>query len=470
MTRRLILNAMSMNTVSHTFHGSWRDPSSRQVSFGDLDFWTHFARTAERGKLDAIFLADVVGVGETYRGGSEVFLREGVQIPANDPMVLCAALIGLTEHLGFAFTSSILQQHPFQFARQISTFDHLSKGRVGWNIVTSALENASRNFGLPGLTPHDERYRWADEYVEVVYKLWEGSWEDGAVVRDAEAGIYADPTLVHAIDHAGERYRVQGPHLAEPSPQRTPLLYQAGHSETGRAYASRNAEVMFIVSPTPEVARDIVTDVRSRAAALGRSPDDIRFVVCLSFVVGSTEEEARRKAADLGAYLSTDGLLAHISRDVGIDFGDLEPETPLAEVKTEAIQSIVQVLLDGARGDEMPCVADLARYLSGQNRLVGTPGQIADQLEAWQAAGVDGVNILFTTLPGSLEEFVDHVVPELQARGLAQREYAPGTLREKIFGKGPRLPASHPGAAHRRTPEGTRPHPRAALRTDERTP
>jgi alkanesulfonate monooxygenase SsuD/methylene tetrahydromethanopterin reductase-like flavin-dependent oxidoreductase (luciferase family) len=204
------------------------------------------------------------------------------------------------------------------------------------------------------------------------------------------------------------------------------------------------------VSPTPDVAAEITSDVRRRAVAHGRDADEIRFVVCLSFVVGSSEEEARRKAEDIGAYLSTDGLLAHISRDVGIDFGDLEPDTPLTEVRTEAIQSIVQVLLDGATGDSVPCVADLAYYLSGQNRLIGTPEQIADQLASWQAAGVDGVNVLFTTLPGSLDEFVEHVVPELQRRGMAQREYAPGTLREKIFGNGPRLPASHPGSAYRR--------------------
>lgn len=451
MPKRLILNAMSMNTLSHGFHGLWRHPESRQTDFNSLAFWQDVARTAERGRLDGLFLADVVGFGDNFRGGSTYFVRGGIQVPVNDPLVLVSALAGATEHLGLMFTSSILQAHPFQFARQISTLDHLSAGRVGWNIVTTAMASAARNFGSE-LTPHDARYVWAQEYVDVTYKLWEASWDDDAVSADRGTGVYADPAAVHAVDHLGERYRVQGPHLVQPSPQRTPVLFQAGSSEAGRAFAARNAEVQFILAPTPQVATDIVADVRRRAEALGRRASDIRFIQQLSFIVGSTEAEARRRAEDLDAYLDIDGLLAHMSRDAGIDFGNLEPDTPLTEVRSEAIRSTVQGIIDAAaHEDRTPTVADLARYLTGgSTRLIGTPEQIADQLESWQAAGVDGVNVLLPVLPTSLGAFVDHVIPELQRRGLAQREYRTGTLREKLFEDGPRLPDRHPAAAFRR--------------------
>src|SRR5450755_1460002 len=246
-----------MNTVSHIIHGMWRHPDTRQRDFDDLDVWVDLVALLERGRFDAIFLADVIGLYGDYRGGWDTYVREGLQIPSNDPSVLISALAHETEHLGMAFTSSIVQAHPFEFARRVSTLDHLSKGRIGWNIVTNALDNAARNFGLDGLPEHDERYRWADEYVEVTYKLWEGSWEDGALLQDTRRGLHGDPAKIHKIDHEGERYRVAGPHLPSPSPQRTPVLYQAGSSNAGRTYAARNAEGVFLLAASPESARPV---------------------------------------------------------------------------------------------------------------------------------------------------------------------------------------------------------------------
>ncbi|MBN9623795.1 MAG: LLM class flavin-dependent oxidoreductase [Actinobacteria bacterium] len=448
---RLILNAMSMNTVSHGFHGLWRHPDSRQVDFTELGYWRNLVEIAERGCLDALFLADVVGVGDNFRGGSEHFVSRAVQLPVADPLVLVSTLVDSTEHLGLAFTSSILQVHPFQFARQVSTLDHLSGGRVGWNVVTTAMASAAANFGSV-LAPHDERYEWAQEYLDVTYRLWEGSWEERAVRADRRSGLYAEADAVHAIGHHGPRYDVAGPHLVAPSPQRTPVIFQAGASPAGREFAARNAEVQFILTPRPEVARTVIEDVRGRVVAAGRAADDIRFVQQLSFVVGSTEEEAKERAVELDGYLDLEGLLAHMSRDVGFDFGGLDPDAPLSEVKTEAIRSIVESLLEAGRQEgRTATVGDLSRYLiGGGTRLVGTPGQIADGLERWQEAGVDGVNVLFPLLPASLEDFVDQVVPELQRRGLAQRAYEPGTLREKLFGRGARLPDDHPATRFRR--------------------
>jgi long-chain alkane monooxygenase len=225
MTRPLLFAAFVMNTASHITQGLWRDEAGEQIRFNDIDLWVSLARRLEHGRFDAIFFADVVGLYGDHRGGWENHARTGLQIPSNDPLVLMSALAVSTEHLGLAFTAAPIQEPPFNFARRVSTLDHVTKGRIAWNIVTNALENGARNFGLQGLTGHDERYRWADEYVDVLYKLWEGSWDDGALLQDRASGVHADPARIHKIHHIGERYRVEGPHLVSPSPQRTPLLF-----------------------------------------------------------------------------------------------------------------------------------------------------------------------------------------------------------------------------------------------------
>ncbi|HEY0290954.1 MAG TPA: LLM class flavin-dependent oxidoreductase [Hansschlegelia sp.] len=449
MAKRLIFNGFSMNAVSHVYHGLWRRPDTRQTEFNDLAPWVDLAKLLEKGRFDSLFVADVIGVDPAYQASWNTYLEEAVQIPINDSGALITALIGATENLGLTFTSSILQEHPFNFARKVSTLDHLSKGRVGWNIVTSVSHNAAQNYGFDRIVPHDERYRWADEYVDVVYKLWEGSWDEDALIVDKERGIYADPGKVHRIHHKGERYRVLGPHLSQPSPQRTPVLFQAGSSRAGRAFAARNAEATFITSLSPEGAHKLVTEVRGQVAAAGRDPGDLKFIQGLSFVIGSTEEEARRKARDLDEYRSTDGLLAHISRDLGVDLGLLGPEQPVDELDIPGVQGLVR-FFEEANPGKRATVADLGRAYAYNTRIVGTPESIADELARWQAAGVDGVNVIYQTTPGSFVEFIEHVTPVLQARGLAQREYGPGTYRERLFeGSGPRLNERHPATRYR---------------------
>ncbi len=447
MTQRLILNAFSMAAVSHIYHGFWRNPATQATRFHELEVWVELAKKLENAHFDALFLADVLGVDAIYKGSADTYIEQAVQIPIHDASTIATALVAVTRQLGLVFTSSILQDHPFNFARRVSTLDHLSKGRIGWNIVTSVSDNASQNFGLPGITAHDERYRWAEEYLEVVYKLWEGSWDDEALLNDAINNRYADPAHVHRIFHQGQRYRVAGPHLALPSPQRTPLLYQAGSSKAGRAFASRHAEGTFIVCRNPEGARVLTGAMREQVRQAGRDPRDLKFLQGLSFVVGSTEEEAKRKARALDEFLSVDGLLAHISRDLGVDLGVLSPDQLLSEVKIDGVQGIIDYFSDAF--DRAPTVADLASAYALNTRIVGTPEQIANELERWQAAGVDGINIMYETTPGSFIEFIDHVLPELQKRGLAQREYAPGTLRQKLFHEDATLPARHPASSWR---------------------
>lgn len=445
--RRMFLNAFSMNCVSHIQQGLWIRDDTRQRDYHSLDPWLELGRILERGRFDALFLADVTGLYDTFKGGPETSIREAMQVPANDPMLLVPALATVTEHLGLAFTSSVYQAHPFTFARQLSTLDHLTGGRVAWNIVASYLPNGAANLGFGSLPAHDDRYDRADEYVEVCYKLWEGSWEDEAVVVDRERGIYADPERVHPIDHHGEHYDVAGPHLCEPSPQRTPLLFQAGSSDRGREFCARHAECAFIVSSRKGLPR-LIGDVRSRAERYGRRAGDVRFFQALTPVVGGTEAEARAKADELAAQVSAEAGLAHLSGTVGVDLGTIDPDRPLDSFSYEGVQGFVKRLIASAPPGTRT-IGDLAKSNMAGQFTVGSAEQIADYMESFFEAGIDGFNLVYTTTPTTFLDMVDGVVPILQQRGLVQTDYAPGPLRQKLFGH-PRLPARHPGASYRR--------------------
>ena len=450
MAKRMLMNAFSMNCVSHIQQGLWVRDDTRQLEYNQLDPWVELAQILEKGYFDALFLADVIGVYDSYRGGPETSIIEGMQTPVNDPAMLVPAMAYATENLGFAFTSSVLQSHPFAFARQMSTLDHLTRGRVAWNIVTSYLPNAGLNFGLDGLPSHDERYDLADEYLDVVYKLWEASWEDDAVLRDTELGIYADPAKVHPINHVGKHFNVAGPHLSEPSPQRTPLLFQAGSSTRGRSFAAKHAECMFIVDSRRSLtgAASVISDVRSQAVRNGRRPEDIQFFQGLSPVVGGTETEAKAKEAEYLEQFSTEGALAHLSGSIGIDLSDIDLDQPLKSIDTRSMRGMVKGLIESTP-DQTQTFRDLIRTRNAGQFLTGSPEQIADALQDWQKAGVDGFNLIYSVTPGTFVDFIEAVVPILQKRGLMQKEYAPGPLREKMFGYG-RLPARHLAAGFRR--------------------
>lgn len=445
--RRLLFNAFSMNCVSHIQHGLWGRPDTRQLEYNTLEPWLDLARILEKGCFDALFLADVVGVYDNYKGGPETSIREAMQIPVNDPSMLIPAMATVTEHLAFAFTASVLTEHPYPFARRLSTLDHLTRGRVAWNIVTSYLPGTAANLGLGDMPRHDDRYERGDDYLEVLYKLLEGSWEDDAVVRDAEHRMYADPAKVHLINHEGPYYRVPGPHLCEPSPQRTPVLFQAGSSDRGREFAARHAECVFVVTGRRGLGR-LADDIRSRAARYGRRPEDIKFFPGITPIVGGTEAEARAKEAELREQLSIEGGLAHMSGNIGADLGQLDPYRPISDYDFNGVTGLLKSLAETAP-DRSWTFGDLAkRQMTGQF-LVGSPEQIADTLASFAEAGADGFNLVYTTTPGTFVDFIEGVVPVLQQRGLMQTEYTPGTLRDKIFGH-PRLPATHPGAAVRR--------------------
>ncbi|MGO1318718.1 MAG: LLM class flavin-dependent oxidoreductase [Galactobacter sp.] len=445
MTTPLLFNAFVMNTTSHIHHGQWRRPDAGQVDFEDVDTWVNLARLLEEAKFDGMFFADVTGLYGDADAPFDTYVREGLQIPSNDPTVLISALAVNTRHIGLAVTSNVMQSHPFQFARQISTLDHITRGRIAWNVVTGMQDNGARNFGLDRLVEHDARYDWAEEYIDVTYKLWEGPWDDDAVLKD-RSGAYSDVDRVHKIHHHSERYDVEGPHLVSPTPQRTPVLYQAGSSGAGRAFAARNAEAVFLMAPSPELAAEQISETRAQAESYGRKGEDIKFFQGVSFIIGDTEEEALALKEDYLRYVSSEGYAAHTAL-VDPDGRVYPPETPISQLRTNSARGEAEWLAK-AITDREPVIADLIKHRATRQTLVGTPEQIADGLQAWQDAGVDGINVINWVIPGSFQEFADKVLPVLRERGLAKSEYEEGTLRKKLFGHD-RLPASHPAAKYR---------------------
>jgi FMN-dependent oxidoreductase (nitrilotriacetate monooxygenase family) len=464
VTKRIILNAFHMNCVVHQSPGLWVLPGDTMERYTDLATWVNLATVLERGKFDALFLADVIGVYDVFHGNREAAVSQAAQIPVNDPVALIPAMAHATENLGFAWTSSVLQNHPFAFARTVSTLDHLTKGRLAWNIVTSYLESGARNFGRPGLPEHDERYAIADEYLDVCYRLWESSWEDGAVVKDRRRGIYADPSKVHAVDVDGKYFQVHGVHLSEPSPQRTPVLYQAGSSPRGRQFAAQHAECVFVLGPNPKVVGQYVADTRAKAILLGRNPEDLKFLAYVKVITGGTEGEARRKYEEFFESISYDASMALLSGWSGIDFGQYSPDQRLEYIETNAVRTLVHGFTE-ADPTRAWTLRDLAKYvgIGGAGPvIVGAPEQVADELEKWIAVGVDGFNLAYAVTPGSFVDFVDGVIPVLQRRGLVQTDYAPGTLRQKLYGpKHARLIDRHPASKYRRAFPKTPPSARA---------
>src|SRR6201994_3843060 len=299
MPRPIRLNAFDMNCVAHQSPGLWRHPDDRAADYRKLSYWTDLAQLLERGRFDGLFIADVLGIYDVYGGNRDATIRNATQVPVNDPALLISAMAAVTEGLGFGLTASISFEHPYPFARRMSTLDHLTDGRVGWNVVTSYLDSGARNMGEVGQLNHDNRYDIADEYLEVCYKLWEGSWEDDAVLRDRESGVFTDPSKVHDIGHDGEFFKVPGIHLCEPSPQRSPVIYQAGASSRGRQFAAGHAEAIFTAAPTKEILKEVVGDIRRRMVEVGRDPYDARIYTLLTAIVDETKEKAWAKHEDL---------------------------------------------------------------------------------------------------------------------------------------------------------------------------
>ncbi|PLZ02134.1 5,10-methylene tetrahydromethanopterin reductase [Burkholderia sp. WAC0059] len=450
MSRPIRFNAFEMNCVGHQSPGLWAHPRDRSWQYKDLEYWTDLAKLLEKGIFDGIFIADVIGYYDVYKGSNYHALHQAAQIPVNDPLQLAAPIAMATTHLGIGITASTSFEHPYTFARRLSTADHHTKGRVGWNIVTSYLESGARNIGQGGLRDHGNRYEVAAEYVEVLYKLFEGSWEDGAVVRDRDRRVFTHPEKVHEIGHRGRFFDVPGYHLCEPSPQRTPVLYQAGASGPGKAFAAQHAECVFVSAPTQAVLGQYVADVRRQAAEAGRDPHGLLIYNLVTVIVDETDSKAQAKFDEYRRYASYDGALAFMSGWTGIDFGQYAPTDLVRRVETNAIVSAVEHL---AGGDRSWSIGELAAWggIGGMGPVfVGSAATVADILQQWaEATGVDGFNLAYAVAHETFEDVVHHLVPELQRRGVYPTAYRAGTLREKLFGAGATLPDDHPAARYR---------------------
>ncbi|WP_347449468.1 LLM class flavin-dependent oxidoreductase [Pantoea stewartii] len=444
--KQVLLNAFNMNAVGHIHHGMWTHPQDRSVEYNTLSYWIDLARLLERGLFDGLFIADILGVYDVYQKSIGLTARESIQLPVNDPLMLVSAMAGVTEHLGFAVTANLSYEAPFSFARRLSTLDHLTQGRIGWNIVTGYLDSAARAMGDKQLPAHDLRYAQADEFMEVSYKLWEGSWQDDALIVDRQRRIYADSSRIHPVSHKGEFYQVEGYHLCSPSPQRTPLLFQAGTSTRGIQFAARHAECTFVNAATPTAMREQTQRLRQAAVDYGRRADDLRIFMGLGVIVAPSESEAQDKYRSYLEYASPEAGIAHFSSSIGIDLAAFELDTPISTGETRAIESVSKAYSGWTRRRLLEQHAMGSRY----PLIVGNPSQVAEALIHWIDEGdIDGFNLTRILNPQSYSDFIELVVPELQQRGRYKTAYAAGSLRNKLF-RQDRLPERHPGAQWRK--------------------
>ncbi len=453
MKKQIRLNALDMNCMGCT-PGIWTHPRDETGGYNTLRYWTELAKVLERGKFDSIFIADILGVYDVYGGNADAAFTHAVEFPVNDPFLLVPAMAMVTEHLGFGITGTLSYEPPFTLARTLSTLDHLTNGRMAWNIVTGYLDSAAKAFGRAKQLAHDDRYAMGEEYMEVMYKLWEGSWEDDAVKRDKKNRVFADAKKIHKIEHSGEHFEVDAYHLCEPSPQRTPILFQAGASTRGREFASKHAECMFISGFSFKAVAKIVADIRKRTAANGRDPSSVIIYTALTVICGATDTEAQAKYDDYCKFVNLEGTLTLFSGYSGFDLSTADLDAPYKYVESDAIQTFVEGFTS-ADPDKTWTLREVGEFLGigGFAAIeIGSPQTIADRMTEWmEATGIDGFNLIYSVSPGDFTDFVDLVVPELQRRGIYKTEYAEGTLREKLYGRGQsRLQADHPGAQYRR--------------------
>lgn len=455
--KQIGFNVFDKNCVSHQSAGLWRYPGDQSLKYKDIDYWQNLAKVAEEGLFDSLFIADALGVHDAYGGNDMGALRTAMQVPVNDPLHIATIGAAVTKHISFGITAGVFFEHPFAFARRLSTVDHLTKGRFAWNIVTGYMQSANLNMGIPVL-PHDERYDYADEYLEVIYKLLEGSWEDDAVILDRATGQFADPSKVHHIGHHGKHFNVPGAHLCEPSIQRTPVLFQAGSSPRGRRFASTHAEGIFISPRSKDWARTLVKQFRDELVNQGREPDSAKVYALATIITDETQELAEAKYKDYLKYINLEGTLVSNSAWLGVDLSKLDLDAPLNDIKerinvmgarSTAI-AFAKSTTDDGRVWTVRDALESSRIGGGGPKFIGDAKHVADALQEFvEYTDVDGFNLSYAVTPGTFEDVVRYVVPELQKRGLYKLEYTEGSLRNKLFGKGDRLPDNHIGSKYR---------------------
>ncbi|MDX8530890.1 LLM class flavin-dependent oxidoreductase [Mesorhizobium sp. VK25A] len=431
--RQLRLGAFMRPVSLHT--GAWRYPGAYADANFNFAHLKRFAQTLEAAKFDAFFMADHLAVLNMPIEA----LRRSHTVTSFEPFTLLSALAAVTDRVGLVATASTTFDAPYHIARRFASLDHISGGRAGWNIVTTSNPDAALNFGLDEHVEHDERYQRAREFYDVVTGLWD-SFADDAFIRDAESGLYFDPSRLHVLDHKGEHLSVRGPlNIARPV-QGWPVIVQAGASEAGRQLAAETAEVIFAAHADLAAGQRFFADVKGRAEKLGRSRDDIKILPGAFVIVGDSVEEARAKRAKLDSLVYYESGIASLSIALGHDASGFDPDGPLPDIpETNASKSSRERVIDLARKENLT-VRQLAQRLGGYSGLafVGTPATIADEMEEWLVTeGSDGFNVMFPYLPVGLDDFHEKVVPELQRRGIFRREYEGSTLRENLGLKRP---------------------------------
>lgn len=338
--KKILMNAFDMNSVGHINHGLWAHPRDQSHRFNELSYWTDLAKTLEAGLFDGLFIADITGVYDVYQNNIDLTLRESIQLPSHDPSTLVSAMAAVTQHLGFGITVNLSYETPYQFARRFASLDHLTQGRIGWNIVTGYLDSAERLIGHSGLKDHDLRYEQAEEFLQLCYQYWEGSWEDDAIQKDKIRRIFTDTSKVHEIQHQGRFYQSQGVFQVAPSIQRTPVLFQAGASPRGLAFATAHAECIFIGGDQPEKIRQQVDKIREFAVKQGRQAGDIKIFLGITVVTGETEQIAQEKLAEYRQYASPEAGLAHYASSVGMDLSKFADDEVIPYQKSNSIASV----------------------------------------------------------------------------------------------------------------------------------
>ena len=428
-SRQLRLGAFMRPVSIHT--SAWRYPGAYPDANFNFAHLKRFVQTLERGKFDAFFMADHLAVMNMPMAA----LKRSATVTSFDPLTLLPALAAVTEHIGLVATASTTYNEPYHVARKFASLDHISGGRAGWNLVTSANPHEAMNFGRDEHMEHGERYHRAREFFDVVTGLWD-SWADDAFIRDVESGIYFDPEKLHVLNHEGEHLKVRGPlNVARPI-QGWPVIVQAGASEAGRQIAAETAEAVFTGVNTIADARSFYADVKSRMAKLGRERDHLKILPGAFVIVGDSVAEARAKKKKLDSLVHPDSGIASLSVRLGHDVSSFDLDGPLPEIpESNASKSGQQKLIEMARREKMT-VRELAQYVGGAFgtlEMIGTPETIADQMEEWlETEACDGFNVMFPYLPAGLDDVVDRVVPELQRRGLFRRDYEGKTLRENL--------------------------------------
>ena len=425
-------------------HGprGWDDPGLRDnYDWRRPELYQDLALVCERGCLDLMIFADILGIPEAFRGSQDTSIKFGLEGICHDPIPLLAMIAAKAEKIGLASTLSTTFYPPFLVARLMSTLDHLTRGRIGWNVVTSSNQSTAKNFGMEHLPQHDDRYDIADEYMDLCYKLW-SSWEPDAATSPADDIVFADPAKVHRVDFVGENFKCQGPLTSTPSPQGRPLIVQAGASDRGREFASRHAELIICSKESLDEMKEIVDDIKNRAVRNGRKESDCRVLFTFNpMVMGATEEEFRRKEKlfeEVGERLVEAGL-AKVSRSLGVDVSKFDLDKPIPHIDESLLQSGRSLLPRYYSYGRNPPLREVAAREATKEtfQVRGTHAAVAERLmSVHEKVGCDGfllrANYLTKPLSGYVADFVDNVIPILQREGCMQTEYGRGTLREQL--------------------------------------